>query len=415
MNRPGHHHNTDMEMNDHHHQLSFQRVTTRRSSDVHDDSLNIAFDKMMEAQHRPAAAHAVSCATNTVMDDDEFDLHRNYHHAIDCLMHCEHIISSLQDKLALKDQRIGGLEEKLVQMSLELASAKASEDEHRLFRRQMQRMSAASISSSSSSSDESSLDMSHKPEAEAQGLTSSELIVDYNPVRNSARSASLSSARGDAVTSPGSNIPHAPSVPAAIDENNATRNTKRSESPKPLRTFGLGVTRLAKRMSGVISNSDHPMNISMGSTLLDNSTHDSSRELAMHCFTRCESASFYKRNNGLSVRRSNSMYESRNAASTTARRTLNKQGSIADIGQFLLGRGNNNNKPNETIIPLKIKPQQPQHRRDSGSSSRSGISGVVFPVTSNDCLVGLNHREDTSFRERPIKRRPSNGRNEDWP
>jgi len=369
-------------------------------------------------------------------------------------MHCEYIISSLQDKLVIKQERIGGLEEKLVQMSLELASAKASEDEHRLFRRQMTGVSITSVSSGSSS-DECShcnhpLDTSHKshkPEAEGhQGepsSSSSELIVDYNPIRRPRRkttqrpelSASWSG-RGAALAPPGS-IPHVPSVPVAMGNN----STKGSESPKPLRNFGLGVSRLAKRMSGVISNSDHPLDDSMAST------HDSSRELAMHCFARCEStpASVYNRE-GRMVRKSSSMHESLTASrnttrTTTARRTSaadvaattaaekprptrktllqkqHKQSSITDIGQFFLGRGNNNNNNSsnrapDSSVPLKFAPQHLMARRDSVSSSRSGISGVVFPVTSNDCLVGLNGREDV---QRPIEIRSSYANNEEWP
>ena len=68
-------------------------------------------------------------------DFGEFDLSQNYQNSIECLVQCESIISTLQKQLASKDEQISSLEEKIVQMSLELASSKAFEDEHRCKRR----------------------------------------------------------------------------------------------------------------------------------------------------------------------------------------------------------------------------------------------------------------------------------------
>lgn len=128
-------------------------------------------------------------------DADDFVLRQEYQNAIDCLKQCETIISSLQDELSskeahiatlegrpleriistiqdqlstknddlaskdeqiaelleliheeeFKDKQIASLEERLVAMSLELASAKAIEDEHRLLKR---RISNASMTMS---------------------------------------------------------------------------------------------------------------------------------------------------------------------------------------------------------------------------------------------------------------------------
>ena len=69
---------------------------------------------------------------------NDFDLRQEYQNAIDCLLRCEHIISALQDQVTKKDGQIATLEEKLVKMSLELASSKAFEDEHRSKRRPSQ-------------------------------------------------------------------------------------------------------------------------------------------------------------------------------------------------------------------------------------------------------------------------------------
>mmetsp|Transcript_11577 Transcript_11577/g.20120 ORF Transcript_11577/g.20120 Transcript_11577/m.20120 type:complete len:423 (+) Transcript_11577:101-1369(+) len=62
-------------------------------------------------------------------------LRKDYDAAVQCLMHCETLINDLQDQLKDKDDHITGLEEQLVEMSLELAAAKAFEDEHKAKRR----------------------------------------------------------------------------------------------------------------------------------------------------------------------------------------------------------------------------------------------------------------------------------------
>lgn len=59
------------------------------------------------------------------------DFVAEYQNAVECLAQCESIIKALQDQLKSKDKQIACLEGRLVQMSLELASSKALEDEHR--------------------------------------------------------------------------------------------------------------------------------------------------------------------------------------------------------------------------------------------------------------------------------------------
>lgn len=59
----------------------------------------------------------------------------SYQDAVHCLTNCEAIIKILEEQLASKDEHIATLEGKLVKMSMELASSKAFEDEHRSKRR----------------------------------------------------------------------------------------------------------------------------------------------------------------------------------------------------------------------------------------------------------------------------------------
>jgi hypothetical protein len=61
-------------------------------------------------------------------DLNESDLRRDYQTAIDCLIQCESMIKDLQDQLLAKDERIESLEDKIMHMSLQLASSMSRED-----------------------------------------------------------------------------------------------------------------------------------------------------------------------------------------------------------------------------------------------------------------------------------------------
>ena len=84
--------------------------------------------------------------------NESFDLLKRYHDALECLFNRDRIIKEQEAKLASRDERIAHLELMLVQMSLELASSKAMEDEHRLYQRKMSNVSISNLSNHSSSS-----------------------------------------------------------------------------------------------------------------------------------------------------------------------------------------------------------------------------------------------------------------------
>lgn len=77
----------------------------------------------------------------TKMTDDlsdvmgELELCQCYQNAVECLVDCDNVITNLQEELTSKNDLIASLEEKIVRMSLELATSKAFEDEHRSRRR----------------------------------------------------------------------------------------------------------------------------------------------------------------------------------------------------------------------------------------------------------------------------------------
>ena len=75
-------------------------------------------------------------AVNVSEFDDlhESDLRKDYQTAIDCLVQCESIIKNLQEQLLSKEERIVSLEDKIMHMSLDLASSMAHGDhlQHKL-------------------------------------------------------------------------------------------------------------------------------------------------------------------------------------------------------------------------------------------------------------------------------------------
>ena len=63
--------------------------------------------------------------------NSNIDLRRDYDTAMWCLANCESLISTLQQRLVIKDERLANLEEMIDDMTLQLANLKkASKDEH---------------------------------------------------------------------------------------------------------------------------------------------------------------------------------------------------------------------------------------------------------------------------------------------
>jgi len=65
-------------------------------------------------------------------DDEEADLRQDYQNAVDCLIQCESLFNTFQTQISSKDEQIALLEEKVMSLSLELASIKTCEDYRRL-------------------------------------------------------------------------------------------------------------------------------------------------------------------------------------------------------------------------------------------------------------------------------------------
>eukprot|EP00581_Thalassiosira_minuscula_P028936 CAMPEP_0183757208 /NCGR_PEP_ID=MMETSP0739-20130205/5579_1 /TAXON_ID=385413 /ORGANISM="Thalassiosira miniscula, Strain CCMP1093" /LENGTH=341 /DNA_ID=CAMNT_0025994589 /DNA_START=301 /DNA_END=1329 /DNA_ORIENTATION=+ len=93
-------------------------------------------DEVQEKCRNSMSTSSSTSAAPAHPSDLQFeDLRADYKDAVQCLIHCESAIEDLQAQLKAKDDDITGLEEQLVEMSLELAAAKAFEDEHKAKRR----------------------------------------------------------------------------------------------------------------------------------------------------------------------------------------------------------------------------------------------------------------------------------------
>ena len=62
----------------------------------------------------------------------EIDLCRDYKNAVDCLLQCDTLFKAFQEQIQSKDDRIATLEDKIMELSLELASIKAGQDQLKL-------------------------------------------------------------------------------------------------------------------------------------------------------------------------------------------------------------------------------------------------------------------------------------------
>ena len=176
-------------------------------------------------------AHPKNEKMKKVHPDNSFnDLHQDYQNAVDCLTQCDSTIRTMQDQLASKDKQIASLEEKLVQMSFDLASSKALEDEHRLLVRKM-------MSDSSHGNEDNKYPPSPQVEKKWQdiALQSLKSEMDYTPnraVRSNTRSNRESrtaisqswTVRRRSVVSP--DIPHVPSTPQGTNKNEYSNKSR---------------------------------------------------------------------------------------------------------------------------------------------------------------------------------------------
>ena len=433
---------------------------------------------MMHHQHQEI--HHIHHEAKLADDEnEEFDIHKGYHNAIDCLMHCEHIINDLQGQVTQKDEQIATLEEKLVQMSLELASAKAAEDVLDNINRQLsQSLNSPSVSETDRVVGQAILPADNNYASQQQTQSSSSRIATgYAPQKGSSRKNSRSM-RPQYRSRQLSQSWTGSSSNNVIEEQQATAvATTQQPCPSVHQAIGNTVTSAARNLTRTLSkrgnwdaNSFSRARPSPwgGNTNDDSSTLDASWKSANSStkenmslgssarsappatkpkppYHRCESSPSIYNMNGM--RRTANMDEShptrrqRRCSEVSSNSGTNvsfhddesiTQRRLSSIGQ-LLGFTNRNSAAdvaadvvaghydnaayntttsNQHAQQWQQGQQHQDQRRDSISSSRSDISGVLFPVTSSDCLIGLEKKINNSIESASSSRRGSG--NVEW-
>lgn len=300
---------------------------------------------------------------------------------VQCLLYCESVIFDLGAQLDVKDRRIAALEERIVEMSLELARAKALEDEHRLLKRRI---------SSVDGDDDEDKQPRELPSLKEPRLVSTTNLVNYAPVSNRPRSKSValpSKAQQDGTVESGE--PDFISWPSQEDHEgtqDTTGDTPGAERhPEPRRRGGFRLSRLTKRMSWGAnldgSNKAVPTTIDVSQRSLG----DSARSSLFGSFS-CDSKALEQEFPSSGRRK---------GALGNSNRSLDDSGSrrMSNLGQLLLGLPNKNERSEANHQGVTVGNELSLHRRQA-SCPVPELSGVVFPVSSGDCLLGLLDNDD---------------------
>ena len=351
--------------------------------------------------------------------NEDFDLPQNYQNAVDCLVQCECLINNLQEELASKDEQIARLEEKLVRMSFELASSKALQDE------QLHQFNGSISSIESSSVDDANQCATSSQQQHQQQTIKTyqdgQAAVNYASVgfsqsRNSPRLHNPLHMRSSS-WSVRDSVQHCEvdttAWPQVTNEKNDPAPVG-GRDPEPRQCSGVRLSRPAQRMSSsTIDDATSWMALdncarkslfsSTSSGLIGNHTAGNlhrAKEILPSDSTST---------NGMRQRAATPNYGPAAPARRLARQLSSRQSSIYDsftpsrfsnFGQFILGL----NKNDKTTEEGAANEQTMNDQDDSPKgSSRSEIRGVVFPISSDDCLKGLC--QDDDIESSPIRNR----------
>mmetsp|Transcript_43335 Transcript_43335/g.73931 ORF Transcript_43335/g.73931 Transcript_43335/m.73931 type:complete len:385 (+) Transcript_43335:248-1402(+) len=363
-------------------------------------------------------------------DCSDFDLHQNYDNAIECLLQCNFIIKSLEDQLATKDdaiseqeKQISSLEERIIEMSFELARAKALEDEYRLVQR---RMSEASANSKMSAADicqqnqpfmtpcnKHRLIQRHMSEMSANTNMNAADLCQQTP---QSHKITLESCLRNGSGSNRSFSEFYKPLPKHQHTSMATPHN--STMARRNRTSTLLQSKCASQASVVSTKSTS--STSTSSISLPGLFRSRQASMRWNSVSRSLQSSFQGSSQGSVICHDDNMN-----SSTTNR--------FCQIGHFLLGTNEANDDtatstqtgrmPRRTSSSGKItlSTLMAMRRSNSDVSSRSSISGVVFPVTSDEILAGCRSKRSNSSFEKRDKTASSrfnectSRANEEWP
>lgn len=377
------------------------------------------------------------------MDDDGLDLSQNYQNAVDCLVHCEFIMKNLQDQLKSKDVQIASLEDKLVNMSLELASSKALQDEQEGQLHQLKRRISSVVIDDAADAyevrEETNADLQDTLQlmssmnsiamnaiVENEKATIPSLIVNYAPVKQNGTSGSRSRGllrgnsrpahpRSKSVTHPRSKSKSVtnfrqqqpkyehqsevmpwPSSPEDEEQDEVTHQEPTQRRGGLQRRGGFRLSRLSHNISQRMSWNIDESDTSTAAPNILSTLDDSQRSHLDHSAK------------GSII----------SAASLTDDSDPDSRKRLSNLGQYLLGLSKDvvsNTSPGDlpkgqgATTTENINFDGPSSKLRRNLSSRSLIEGVIFPVSSDDCLVGLEkvpEKEDfaTSTRSDSLKR-----------
>lgn len=283
---------------------------------------------------------------------DNGDILRKYHAALTRISECESIISKLHKELSSKDEHIATLEERLVQMSIDLATSKAAEDEQRLTNRRL----------------------SELRHSESQGSVANSLTNDTSIIRESA--------------------PQRPVFQRAHSIACGAYYSSRSEIQSEV-TVSDEADSAERRPSDTVSARLQRFGRSLRSSWLDEQSLDSSiKESILEGKEEGACGKEPKRNDSLQLKRRVSLFTSMLDDS------FKEELDVSTRSMPIFGQKKNDeihpepkdNEPNEDHLTELRKggmncsaSAQPRKK-----SSLVSLDGVIFPVSTQDVITGCN-------------------------
>jgi hypothetical protein len=296
-------------------------------------------------------------------NDNNFE--QKYHSAIERIAHKDLLVKMLQDELRKKDAQVVSLEEKLIEMSMELATSRAVEDEYHL-------------ASKHSQSPQSVRHIPHQTSGLTQDEDESKELLFPAARRPRGNGASHLSDK---------------SIDRAFHhrhlmKRSSTMTTECSEHSK----------------TGIVPK--HIISFSEDRSICTQKSAATERRRAA------------SRSNSLKETSSSFSFRSQDTGSRVA------QTSNSNFGQFLrsFGLSKSDMTPSTNITSMKeALPPKPNKARDITlrrlSRDAAPLDGVIFPCSSYEVLSGLEVDKPSSLSTRNGSRWESNNRNqnEEWP
>jgi len=351
----------------------------------------------------------------------DFDLPQNYQNAIDCLVQCEYLINNLQEQLASKDEQIASLEEKLVRMSFELASSKALQDEQlHQFKRSISSIENSSVDDDNRCATSSQQQQQQIVKTFQEGQAT--VNVNYASVglsqsRNSPRLHNPRPMLSPPWSVRDSRQPcevDTTAWPQAINEKFDPAHPVGLRDPEPRQCSSFRLPRLAQRMSSskiddatswmTSDNSAKKYIFSNTSSGLIRNYSAGNLDRAKEILPSDRTSSLFTNHSSPSTNGMRQRAATPNNGPTAPTRRLTMQHAsrpssldnsftprtrrLSNFGQFILGLNKNDKTTEKEAANEQTMNDQddPPSRR---GSSRSHIQGVVFPISSDDCLIGL--------------------------